>query len=159
MSETNETGADAMLEARLVEASELSDAGHWQEAFELSAPEETEHPEHPILLCMLGAASRELGLEGQAYDYFRRCVQAGPTDPLVLVTAGAGLASLDDPEAESVLRLAALSAPNVVATRLAYGAYLAREGLTELQRSMSCEPRVSSTPRTLKSGRSSVSRS
>jgi Flp pilus assembly protein TadD len=119
------------LEARMAEASELGDAGHWQEAFELLAAEEEANPEHPVLLCMLGVASRELGIEGQAYDYFRRCVHAEPSDPLVLVTAGTGLASLDDPEAESVLRLAALTAPNLVEARLSYGAYLAREGLTE----------------------------
>lgn len=115
----------------MAEASELGDAGDWEGAFEILAAEEEAHPEHPTLLCMLGVASRELGWDGQAYDYFRRCVHAGPSDPLVLVTAGTGLASLDDPEAESVLRLAALTAPSLVEARLSYGAYLAREGLTE----------------------------
>ena len=131
MSEQNDAGAEVALEARMAEASELGDAGHWEEAFEILSAEEATHPEHPVLLCMLGAASRELGYEGQAYEYFRRCVHAGPSDPLVLVTAGTGLASLDDPDAESVLRLAALSAPDMVETRLGYGAYLAHEGLLE----------------------------
>src|SRR5690606_32673007 len=59
------------------------------------------------------------------------CLAEEPTDPHVLALAGSGLAALDDPEAESVLRLAALTAPDLPEVRLQYGAYLAREGLFE----------------------------
>src|SRR5690606_15750257 len=54
-----------------------------------------------------------------------------PTDPYVLATAGNAIAFFDDPDAERVLRTAALTAPDVALTRLMYGAYLAREGLAQ----------------------------
>ncbi|HZJ48028.1 MAG TPA: hypothetical protein VFD97_03195, partial [Acidimicrobiia bacterium] len=46
--------------------------------------------------------------------------------------AGNGLAHYDDPEAESTLRLAAVTAPTLMIARLYYGAYLLREGLLDL---------------------------
>ncbi|NIP83669.1 MAG: tetratricopeptide repeat protein, partial [Gemmatimonadetes bacterium] len=50
-------------------------------------------------------------------------------DPHVLAMAGAGLAAFDDPDAETALRAAALSGPELPMARLHYGAYLAREGM------------------------------
>lgn len=135
----------APLDAVLQDASELADAGEWAEAFRLLREEEDEHAEHPTLLCMLGAAARELGHEGPAYDYFRRCVATDTEDPLLLVTAGTALANFDDPEAERVLRLAATLAPGMLVARLHYGSYLAREGLfddalRELEAARAIEP-------------------
>src|SRR5690606_26545468 len=68
----------------------------------------------------------------QAYDYFRRSLAAQPTDPEILVLIGAGLTRYDDPDAEGVLRLAAITAPDLAIARLQYGVYLAREGLHDL---------------------------
>ncbi|HEX5520630.1 MAG TPA: hypothetical protein VFX29_03000, partial [Longimicrobiaceae bacterium] len=73
------------------------------------------------------------------------CLAEQPTDAMVLVTAGAGLAALDDPEAEAALRTAALMAPELAIARLHYGAYLARAGLladarTELEAARALAP-------------------
>lgn len=119
------------LDERLRDAATLVEEERWQEALQLLLAQERDHPEDPMLLCLLGATAREVGAEGQAYEYFRRCLAQNPADPVVLVTAGNGLAALDDPEAESTLRLAALTAPGLSLTRLHYGAYLAREGMYE----------------------------
>ena len=81
--------------------------------------------------CWLGTAERELGLEGIAYERFKRALALEPTDPYVLATAGNGIAAFDDPEAEPALRTAALTAPGVALARFLYGAYLAREGFVE----------------------------
>ncbi len=117
---------------RLQEASALSDEGRWPEAIDILLAEESEHPRDPVLMCMLGVAAQELGADGRAYDYFRRCIAEHPGDPLLLVTAGNGLAHYDDPEAESTLRLAAVTAPTLMIARLYYGSYLLREGLLDL---------------------------
>jgi predicted Zn-dependent protease len=116
----------------LQQAAQLSDEGRWEEAFRTLHDQEERHGRDATLLCMLGSAARELGADDLAYDYFQRCIAEQPRDPLVLVTAGAGLAHFDHPDAEGALRLAALSAPHQAVTRLYYGAYLAREGLLEL---------------------------
>jgi tetratricopeptide (TPR) repeat protein len=113
-------------------ALQLGDEQRWEEMAKLLA--ETQRgllEDDPYLLCWLGVAERELDNDGAAYDYFRRCVAADPLDPHVLALAGAGLAYFDDPEAESVLRAAALTGPDVPLARLQYGSYLAREGLFE----------------------------
>lgn len=120
------------LDEQLRDAATLVEEERWDEALQLLLAQEREHPEDPMLLCLLGATAREVGAEGQAYEYFRRCLAQNPADPVVLVTAGNGLAALDDPEAESTLRLAALTAPTLSLTRLHYGAYLAREGMYDL---------------------------
>jgi protein O-GlcNAc transferase len=86
-------------------------------------------PDEPYILGWLAVAERELGNDGAAYEYFKRCVAAEPTDPQLLALAGAGLAAFDDPEAEPTLRAAALTGPELAITRLQYGAYLAREGM------------------------------
>jgi predicted Zn-dependent protease len=118
------------LEVLLGEAAEAGDQGEWEHAHQLLTAGLGNFPEHPALLCALGVAARHLGADGAAYEYFRRCVAQEPEDPTLLATAGAGLAAFDDPDAERVLRLAALSAPDSAHARIAYGAYLAREGMT-----------------------------
>jgi len=119
----------ADVERVLHEALALGDEGRWDEMTDVLARALEEAPDDPYLLCWLGVAERELGNEGAAYEYFRRCLAEEPLDPHLLALAGSGLAAFDDPEAESALRMAALSAPDLPMARLQYGAYLAREGL------------------------------
>jgi predicted Zn-dependent protease len=116
-------------EEALEQAASLAEEGRWDEARDALLERLEEDPENPELLCWLGIASREMGAEGEAYELFRRALAGTPRDPFVLASIGQGLAALDDPDAEGVLRLAALSAPEFPLARLAYGAYLAREGL------------------------------
>jgi Flp pilus assembly protein TadD len=123
----------------------LGDDGDW-EAMALLLSEGLEaDPDDPYLLCWLGVAERELGNEGAAYERFKQALAQEPDDPHLLTTAGAGLAAFDDPDAERALRTAALLAPEEVATRLAYGAYLSREGylddaLKELEAAAELDP-------------------
>lgn len=119
------------VEQRLGEALDLGEEGRWQEMADLLTTTLRDAPDDPIILCWLGVAERELGRDGMAYEYFKRCWQEDPLDPHVLAIVGAGLAAFDDPEAESALRAAALSGPDVPIARLHYGAYLARAGLFE----------------------------
>lgn len=120
------------MEEQLAEAAKLAEDGDPASAFELLLQLEAANPEDPTLLCMLGVLAGEADAAGMAYDYFRRCLHAQPEDPNVLATLGAGLARYDDPDAESVLRLAAVTAPSLAAARFRYGAYLAREGMLDL---------------------------
>ena len=120
------------MDERLDEAARLTDEENWSEAFTLLQGMEDEYPDDPMLMALLGTVSSEMEARGMAYEYFRRGLAAGPTDPVILVLLGTGLARFDDPEAEGVLRLAAITAPHVAAARLQYGAYLAREGMHEL---------------------------
>jgi Flp pilus assembly protein TadD len=115
----------------LDEALQLGDEARWEEMAELLSrhTQPGDEEEDPYLLCWLGVAERELGNEGAAYEAFKRCLAAQPVDPYVLALAGSGLAAFDDPDAESTLRAAALTAPDNAFTRLQYGAYLAREGM------------------------------
>ena len=71
----------------------------------------------------------ELGLDGMAYERFKRALALDPADPYVLATAGNGIAAFDDPDAERALRAAAVTAPQLPLARMMYGAYLSREGL------------------------------
>src|SRR5690606_35699253 len=119
----------AGVEQALQDALALGDEGRWDEMTAALAEALEQAPDGPYLLCWLGVAERELGNEGTAYEYFRRCIAEEPTDPHLLALAGSGLAAFDDPEAEGALRMAALSAPDLPMARLQYGAYLAREGL------------------------------
>jgi protein O-GlcNAc transferase len=133
------------VEATLHEALALGDEGRWQEMAEVLVRALRDEPDDPYLLGWLGVAERELGNDGAAYDYFKRCIAAEPVDPMLLALAGAGLAAFDDPEAESTLRAAALTGPELALTRLHYGAYLAREGmfgeaLEQLQTAVRIEP-------------------
>jgi Flp pilus assembly protein TadD len=144
VSEDDRSTPEALLE-RLRVAASLADDGDWGGALTILLEEEKEHPADPTLLCMAGVALRETGAEDVAYDYFRRCIAQEPDDPYVLVTAGVELARWDDPDAERVLRLAAITAPHVPLARLQYGAHLAREGhletaLIELQAARELDP-------------------
>jgi tetratricopeptide (TPR) repeat protein len=123
----------------------LGDEGDWEAMALLLADGLEADPDDPYLLCWLGVAERELGNEGAAYERFKQTLAQRPDDPHLLATAGAGLAAFDDPEAESALRTAAILAPEVAATRLAYGAHLSREGylddaLKELEAAAELDP-------------------
>ena len=118
-------------EAIAAEAESLGAEERWEEAHSMLLEALDEHPDDALLLCWLGIASERLGSEGEAYDWFRRALAQEPTDPFVLAAAGTGVAAFDDPEAETALRMAALTAPSFPFARSAYGAYLAREGLYE----------------------------
>jgi Flp pilus assembly protein TadD len=120
------------LDQELLGASRLAEEGEWEEAFELLTTLERDYPEDATLLCMLGLVAGEVDASESAYDYFRRALAAQPEDPYVLVRLGRALARYDDPDAEGVLRLAAVTAPTLPETRLEYGAYLAREGIFDL---------------------------
>ncbi len=115
----------------LARAFRHADDGEWDEAAEALRSALDDRPDDPIVLCWLGVAERELGMEGIAYERFKRCLALDPEDPTVLATAGAAVARLDDPSAEPALRAAVLRAPDLVLARTMYGAYLAREGLYE----------------------------
>lgn len=128
MSTHDDEGAGP-LDETLRQAATLGDEGRWDEARDLLLEELQDNPEDPALLCMLGVASREVGADGEAYEFFRRTLAAQPQDPVILATAGNGVAVYDDPEAESALRLAAITAPDLPLARVSYGAYLAREGM------------------------------
>lgn len=119
------------LHESLDRALELGGGELWQEMAEYLRDLLGDHPDEPAVLCWLGVAERELGLDGVAYERFRQCLAAGPADAYVLATAGAGLARFDDPNAEAALRAAAVMAPDLAFARYMYGAYLAREGMTE----------------------------
>lgn len=116
------------LEKLLDRALSLGDEGDWEGVAELLREHLEEHEEAPAVHCWLGVAERELGMEGIAYERFKRALSLGPEDPYVLATAGNAIAAFDDPDAEQALRTAALTAPDVALTRFLYGAYLAREG-------------------------------
>ncbi len=116
------------LQALLDRAMVLADEGDWEQMAGLLREHVPEHEAEAEVHCWLGVAERELGLEGVAYERFRRALALNPVDPYVLATAGNGVAAFDDPDAEVALRAAALMAPDVALTRLMYGAWLAREG-------------------------------
>ena len=123
-------GRELDLEAVLQQALQMGEDGRWEEmATLLSEAIDEAEDDDPVLLCWLGVAESELGNDGAAYEAFRRCLDQQPTDPHVLALAGAGLAEFDDPDAETALRAAALSAPDLLMARLNYGAYLSRAGL------------------------------
>ncbi len=119
------------VEEVLQRALALGEEGRWEEMAKLLAEALERSPDDAYLLGWLGVAEQELGNDGAAYEYFRRCLAQEPLDPHLLAMAGSGLAAFDDPEAEAALRAAALSGPDVPAARLQYGAYLARAGVFE----------------------------
>ena len=116
----------------LERAHSLADEGDWVGSAELLLEHLVDFPDNPAMHCWLGVAERELGLGGTAYERFKRALSLDPEDPYVLATAGNGIATFDDPDAERALRVAALSAPDLPIVRMLYGAYLAREGFLEL---------------------------
>ncbi len=131
----NDDGLDprqaAELEALLDEAHGKGDEGDFEGMAETLREGLETFPGDPFVLCWLGVAERELGLDGVAYERFKQCLAADPEDPFLLATAGTALAQFDDPEAETALRAAALLAPDVPLARWMYGAYLTREGQVE----------------------------
>jgi tetratricopeptide (TPR) repeat protein len=120
------------LEDQLAQAARLLDEGDAASAFELLLEAERDHPDDGTLLCMLGLTAEQAEAPGMSYDFYRRALAAQPEDPNILALLGAGLAHFDDPDAEGVLRLAAVTAPDLALARFQYGSYLAREGLLEL---------------------------
>ena len=115
----------------LEQALRLGDEGDWDGMAILLRESLDDDPANPYLLCWLGVAERELGLEGIAYEHFKQALASEPDDPNLLATAGNALAAFDDPAAEPALRAAALTAPDLPVARWMYGAYLAREGMTK----------------------------
>ena len=118
-------------DADLARALQFGDEGDWPSMAEHLRAALQDRPEDSAVLCWLGVAEREIGMEGVAYERFRACLATEPTDARILAMAGNGLARFDDPEAESVLRSATLMDPNLAFAKTMYGAYLAREGMTK----------------------------
>lgn len=119
------------LEVLLERARRLGEEGDWETAAADLREALPEWPEDATVLCWLGVAERELGLDGVAYERFRQAVQLEPEDPALLAVAGTALAAFDDPDAEGALRTAALLAPEDASVRWRYGAFLSREGFLE----------------------------
>jgi Flp pilus assembly protein TadD len=122
-------GGETELDSVLGEAARLVEEGEEQAALDMLLAAEPDYPSDATLLCMVGVVASHLGAEGMAVDYFRRCLAEEPTDPELLVRAGAGLAASGDPAAEPALRLAAITAPGFAPARMHYGAWLVRGGL------------------------------
>ena len=116
-------------EDALEQALALGEDERWDEMAETLEAALREDPDDAYLLGWLGVAERERGNDGAAYEYFKRCIAQDPHDPQLLALAGSGLAAFDDPDAETALRAAALTGPDMSTTRLQYGAYLSRAGL------------------------------
>lgn len=119
------------VEGLLQKALEHGEEGDWEGMVDVLQKGLEEYEDDPFLLCWLGVAERELGMDGVAYDHFRKCLEQQPQDPYVLATAGNAVAEFDDPDAEAALRTAAMTAPELPLARWMYGAYLAREGQLE----------------------------
>jgi tetratricopeptide (TPR) repeat protein len=117
------------VEETLKHALQLGEEQRFDEMAQMLAEALQNDPDEPYILGWLAVAERELGNDGAAYEYFKRCIAAEPLDPQLLALAGSGLAAFDDPDAETTLRAAALMGPELAITRLQYGAYLAREGM------------------------------
>ena len=105
--------------------------GAWDRAVEVLREALEGDPAEPYLLCWLGLAERELGMDGIAYERFKRVLATESEDPALLATAGTAVAAFDDPLAEPALRTASLLAPNFPLARWMYGAYLSREGMVD----------------------------
>ena len=129
-----ELDAVGPLEELLARAQELGEEGDYDGMAEALRDGLEDFPGEPALLCFLGVAERELGLEGVAYERFRQALALDPEDPFILATAGNALAAFDDPDAEQALRAAAVMAPELPLARWLYGAFLAREGFHEQAR-------------------------
>ena len=119
------------LERTLERAHRMGDEGDFEAMAETLHAALDDFPDDPFVLCFLGVAERELGLDTMAYDRFKACLAQQPTDPHVLATAGNAVAAFDDPDAEAALRAASVLAPQLALARWMYGAYLSREGFTE----------------------------
>jgi tetratricopeptide (TPR) repeat protein len=115
----------------LERAHSLAEEGDWEGSAGYLREHLGDFEDDPALHCWLGVAERELGMEGVAYERFKRALALDPADPYVLATAGNGIAAFDDPDAERALRAAAVTAPELPLARMMYGAYLSREGFSE----------------------------
>lgn len=140
-----ETRTESDVERILQRALRLGEEGDWEEMADHLESALEDHEKDPYLLCWLGVAEREMGLDTVAYEHFRECLAQQPDDPHVLATAGNAVAAFDDPDAESALRAAAMTAPDLALARWMYGAYLSREGmldkaLEELNAAVELEP-------------------
>ena len=122
---------DGAFDEELERGLDLGEQGDWQGMAEYFRDTLERYPGEPAVLCWLGVAEIELGMEGVAYERFKACVAAEPSDPYLLAMAGSGLARFDDPAAESTLRTAALVGADLPFARSMYGAYLSREGMFE----------------------------
>lgn len=130
MAEENELHPNSeAVDAAVAEAQTLGEEDRWDEAHSLMLEALEEQGDAPLLLCWAGITSQRLGNDSEAYDFFRRTLSLQPEDPFILAAAGSGVALFDDPDAESALRMAALTAPDFPFARAAYGIYLAREGM------------------------------
>lgn len=116
--------SDELLERALAHF----DDEEWEAAADLLRSGLESLPDDPAIHCWLGVAERELGIDGVAYERFKRALALQPTDPWILATAGNAIAAFDDADAEAALRAAALIAPDLPLARMMYGAYLSREG-------------------------------
>lgn len=116
------------LQEVLERALRSADEGDWETAADLLRENLEEHEDAPEVHCWLGVAERELGMDGIAYERFKRALALDPEDPYVLATAGNAIAHFADPDAETALRAAAVTAPRLPLARFLYGAWLAREG-------------------------------
>ena len=119
------------LEEVLRQVLRAADEGDWEGAAELLREHLQEFEDAPEIHCWLGVAERELGMDGIAYERFKRALALDPDDPYVLATAGNAIAHFADPDAEAALRAAAVTAPELPLARFFYGAYLARAGMVE----------------------------
>jgi tetratricopeptide (TPR) repeat protein len=133
------------VDAALEEAHRRAEEEDWGGMADVLREALADHPGEPYVLCWLGVAERELGLDGIAYERFKACLASQPEDPHILATAGNAIAAFDDPDAEPALRTAALMAPDAAFPRWMYGAYLSREGfldegLRELQAARELDP-------------------
>lgn len=128
---TGEPGLDGArtVEDMVAEAQSLGSDDRWDDARDLLLEALPDHEENALLLCWLGIASERLGEDSAGYEFFRRALATQPLDPFILAAAGTGVSMFDDPDAETALRLAAVTAPDFPFARSAYGSYLAREGL------------------------------
>lgn len=131
MNEEPVRGPESGLDILLYQARELGEEGDFAGMAERLREELDTYPDEPALLCWLGVAERELGMEGVAYERFKMALALDPEDPHILATAGNALSHFDDPDAETALRAAALLAPDLPLARWMYGAYLAREGFPQ----------------------------
>ncbi len=122
---------DPRIEDILRRAQRMGEDGEYHDMAEILLEALTDDPEDPYLLCWLGVAERERGMEGIAYERFKQALAQDPQDPVLLSIAGTGLADFDDPEAEVALRTGALLGKEIPETRWRYGAWLTREGFVD----------------------------
>lgn len=123
--------SETELDRAVERAFGLAEDGDWEGAADRLRDLLEESPDEVVVLCSLGVVEQALGMDGVAYERFKRALALGLEDPELLATAGAGLARFDDAEAEAALRTATLLGPTLARPHYLYGGYLAREGYLE----------------------------